>query len=43
LTHAAAQAYWVQRLERAVARGKDGAGFISEQAELEKVRRLESV
>ena len=34
-----AQAYWVQRLERAVTRGKDASGFISEQKELERVRR----
>jgi hypothetical protein len=33
-----AQAYWVQRLERAVAQGKDASGFITEQKELRKVR-----
>ena len=37
---ARAQAYWVQRLERAVAMGKDSTGFMKEQKELEKVRWL---
>ena len=35
--HTHTQAYWVQRLERAVARGKDGSGFMTEQKELQRV------